>query len=94
MAKGLKVKIQNYASLFWMVLGDIQTPDSKGQPFVRSISQIPATQKEIYAKGFHALLKEGIYFAPSGYEVSFLSTAHQNLHFEKTLAAIEKINLT
>jgi glutamate-1-semialdehyde aminotransferase len=62
--------------MFWMVFGEIKTSDG----VVRAASETPAVQKEQYAKVFHALLEGGIYLAPSGYEVSFLSTAHQDSH--------------
>jgi glutamate-1-semialdehyde 2,1-aminomutase len=62
--------MQSEASLFWMVCGKASTAP------VRAIGQIPETQKALYSKVFHAFLDEGLYFAPSGYEVGFLSTAH------------------
>ena len=80
---GVPVKIQRYASLFWTVLGEVKTSDGA----VRSIDQIPSTQKERYATGFHSMLEKGVYLAPSGYEVSFLSTAHTEAHFEKLIMA-------
>ena len=64
-------------------LGEVKTSDH----CVRTPEQTPATQKERYAKGFHALLDRGVYLAPSGYEVSFLSTAHTEAHFEKLIRA-------
>jgi glutamate-1-semialdehyde 2,1-aminomutase len=57
---------------------------------VRAIGGIPASQKERYAKAFHLFLGEGIYLAPSGYEVCFLSTAHSGAELEKFKAAFEK----
>jgi len=80
---GLPLKVQRYASLFWAVLGEVTTADGQ----VRAISDIPTSQKERYAKGFHALLARGIYLAPSGYEVSFLSTAHTEAQLEKFIRA-------
>lgn len=77
---GSAVRVQRYSSLFWTVLGE-----TKGA--VRTPAQTPSTQKERYAKGYHALLDRGIYLAPSGYEVSFLSTAHSEEHFEKLIRA-------
>jgi glutamate-1-semialdehyde 2,1-aminomutase len=77
---GQEVRVQRYASLFWTVLGTTKGP-------VRSPEQIPATQKERYSKSYHKLLDQGIYLAPSGYEVSFLSTAHTQAHFEKLIRA-------
>ncbi|MBI3535452.1 MAG: glutamate-1-semialdehyde 2,1-aminomutase [Deltaproteobacteria bacterium] len=70
--------VQNFASIFWIVCGKIETQDG----IVRSITQIPSTQKERYAKLFHKCLDHGFYLAPSGHEVSFLSTVHHetNIH--------------
>lgn len=79
-------KVQNDASLFWMVFGDVKTKDG----FVRSPEETPATQKEMYAKVFHALLDRGVYLAPSGYEVSFLSTAHHPSHLEQLFEAFRE----
>ncbi len=61
--------IQQASSLFWPVLG-------AARDAVRSVPGIPGTQRERFAKLFHALLDRGVYLAPSGFEVGFLSTAH------------------
>ncbi len=61
--------LQQSSSLFWPVLGSVSDP-------VRSVGAIPATQRERFARMFHALLERGVYLAPSGFEVGFLSTAH------------------
>ena len=44
-----------------------------------------------YAKFFHGLLREGVYFAPSQFEAAFLSTAHSPAHIRRTIAAGEKV---
>ena len=71
---GPSLKIQNLGSVFWAVIGKISTQDG----IVRNISEIPETQKPVFAKLFHSLLDQGIYLAPSGFEVGFLSTAHSS----------------
>ena len=43
---------------------------------LRSLTQLPAGMGDRYRGLFHALLKKGVYLAPSGYEVGFLSLAH------------------
>ena len=55
-------------SLFWL--------HSQTEAPIRSVEKIPKGHKENFAKLFHALLQEGIYLAPSAYEVGFLSYAH------------------
>jgi glutamate-1-semialdehyde 2,1-aminomutase len=84
--KNVDYSVQSYSSLFWLIAGRVQTRDR----MVRSINEIPETQKTNYAKLFHSLLNSGIYLAPSGYEVSFVSTAHKDSDFERLLDSIEK----
>jgi glutamate-1-semialdehyde 2,1-aminomutase len=83
---GAQVKVQRFSSMFWAVLGEIQTADG----VVRTPGQTPSTQKERYAKAFHSLLADGIYMAPSGYEVSFLSTAHTDADLERLMKGFGK----
>ncbi|HUK83448.1 MAG TPA: glutamate-1-semialdehyde 2,1-aminomutase [Verrucomicrobiae bacterium] len=40
-----------------------------------------------YARWFHAMLKRGVYFAPSQFEVGFMSLAHSEQDIEQTLRA-------
>lgn len=42
-----------------------------------------------FKKFFHAMLKEGIYLAPSAFEAGFMSSAHGDVEIDKTLAAAE-----
>jgi glutamate-1-semialdehyde 2,1-aminomutase len=71
-------RVQHFASLFWAIHGEVSSPDG----VVRSIDRIPAEHKQRYARGFHQLLEAGYYLAPSGFEVSFLSTAHSESELE------------
>ncbi len=43
-----------------------------------------------FAKFFHAMLKRGVYPAPSQFEAGFLSTAHTSKEIEKTVQAAEE----
>jgi len=40
-----------------------------------------------YARWFHAMLERGVYFAPSQFEVGFMSLAHSEQDIEQTLRA-------
>jgi len=80
------VHVQALSSLFWIVLGQIKSRDG----VVRAITDIPATQKERFAKGFHHALERGIYLAPSGFEVGFLSTAHSEAMLEQFLSVMKE----
>jgi glutamate-1-semialdehyde 2,1-aminomutase len=42
-----------------------------------------------YAKFFHLMLEQGVYFAPSQFEVAFTSAAHGEAEVETTLRALE-----
>ncbi|XDD43771.1 glutamate-1-semialdehyde 2,1-aminomutase [Leptospira sp. WS60.C2] len=74
-----------FGSLFWLK-GKTEKP-------IRTIDEIPSTHKTNFATLFHKLLNRGVYLAPSGYEVGFLSTAHTSeiisLTLEKTKEALK-----
>ncbi len=44
-----------------------------------------------YARYFHAMLRQGIYLAPSQYEAAFVSAAHNEEDIDKTLRAAETV---
>lgn len=75
--------IQKFGSISWMVCNHNAT--------IRRIEQIPTEQKALYANLFHGFLDEGVYFAPSGYEVGFLSTAHTDQDLSVVLEAAKKV---
>jgi glutamate-1-semialdehyde 2,1-aminomutase len=79
-------RVQRFSSMFWPIYGKIATGDG----FVRAQAEIPATQKERYASIFHGLLDQGFYTAPSGFEVSFLSTAHTDSQLSRYLESFKK----
>jgi len=78
--KGLPVQVTRTASLFWL--------HAKTDKVIRRLEDIPADHAEKFARVFHAALKRRVYFAPSGYEVSFLSLAHTDEILEKASLAI------
>jgi glutamate-1-semialdehyde 2,1-aminomutase len=49
-----------------------------------------AADHQRFARFFHAMLDEGIYLPPSGYEAWFLGTAHGDPEVDRTLAATVK----
>ena len=78
------LSIQRFSSLFWCVTSN---PKEKT---IRAITDIPESQKPNYAKTFHQLLDRGVYLAPSGFEVSFLSTAHSDSDLDFFLSTFEE----
>ena len=79
------LRVQTDGSLFWIVLGDARP----GRMTSRGRQQIPATHRERFPRLFHALLDRGVYLAPSGFEVGFLSTAHTDADLEQFLTAFD-----
>ena len=81
------LQVQSKGSVFWPVMGEVRSTDG----VVRSIEQIPEVQKALFAKMFHGLLDRGVYLAPSGYEVGFVSTAHTESHLDRLVEAWEEV---
>jgi glutamate-1-semialdehyde 2,1-aminomutase len=54
----------------------------------RSVDAIDPRQAAWYAKVFHAALARGVYLPPSGFEVLFLSLAHDEACLQRAAAAI------
>ncbi len=54
---------------------------------VRNFFDAMRSDTERYAKFFHSMLKRGVAFAPSQFEVGFMSSAHTDESVEATLAA-------
>jgi len=54
-------------------------------------SDIKACDIDAFTLFFRAMLNEGVYFAPSAFEIAFVSAAHGQPEIEKTLTAAEKV---
>jgi glutamate-1-semialdehyde 2,1-aminomutase len=52
-----------------------------------SYAEVMASNTEAFNRFFHAMLGEGVYFAPSAFEAGFVSAAHGKAEIEKTVAA-------
>ena len=44
-----------------------------------------------YGRFFHAMLEQGVYFAPSAFETAFVSGAHGNDEVAHTLEAADRV---
>jgi glutamate-1-semialdehyde 2,1-aminomutase len=82
-ASSVPVTVQSAGSLFWTIMGDINSTDG----MVRTPEQIPSAHKDYYRQLFHGLLTSGIYLAPSAFEVGFLSTVHTDSQLDDYVAA-------
>ncbi len=63
-----KVEIQRIGSIFWLSLDEGSVP--------RRADAITAKGIDRYTALFNKLINRGVYIAPSGYEVGFISLAH------------------
>ncbi len=53
----------------------------------QNYGQVMATDKERFNRFFHAMLQQGVYFAPALYEAGFVSSAHSAADIDQTLQA-------
>ncbi len=73
------VQVLNIASLFWFRFGE-------GSQFPPVISQ---AERDKFGRFYRNALEHGVYFPPSPYEVSFISTAHTD---EVLVEALGRVN--
>ena len=78
--RGLPFQLARSASIFWL--------HARTEGPIRRIDQIPSHHAADFAKVFHRGLEGGIYLAPSGYEVNFMSLAHSDDVLERAHDAI------
>jgi glutamate-1-semialdehyde 2,1-aminomutase len=57
---------------------------------VRDYGDVCKSEEERYRGFFHALLDQGVYLAPSGFEAAFVTTAHGASEVEETLEAARR----
>jgi glutamate-1-semialdehyde 2,1-aminomutase len=77
--RGYQYQMSHVGSIFWGCFG--------AQGTVRSAGDINGQAMGLYARLHAALLARGVYAAPSGYEVGFVSAAHTQAHLEKVTTA-------
>jgi glutamate-1-semialdehyde 2,1-aminomutase len=80
--------MQRVGSIFWLCLAGAQ--GTSGAP-LRSPSRYPPGCVQRYAAIYHPLLARGIYLAPSGFEVGFISTAHTSADIATLASAISAV---
>lgn len=57
---------------------------------VRGYEEVMSCDTEIYAGFYRALIREGVYFPPSQFEVCFISQAHSQNDLEETVQAVDR----
>lgn len=78
-AKNYKFKVFSIGSIFWFAFTDKN---------IQTAEDIDASSMEKFKIFHRELLNRGIYLGPSGYEVGFVSSAHNKTELEKTKRAI------
>ena len=88
--RSLPFQLTRSASIFWL--------HAQTEQAIRRIDQIPKHHAVAFAKVFHGAMERGVYLAPSGFEVNFLSLAHSDELLERAhdaiLAAAERAVVT
>lgn len=69
-------------SMFGLFFTDSTTIETEGD--------VKRCNLDHFKRFFHAMLQRHIYFAPSAFEVGFISAAHTDIEIAKTLAAAEE----
>jgi glutamate-1-semialdehyde 2,1-aminomutase len=58
---------------------------------IKSQADVKQCDVALFKRFFHAMLKQGIYFAPSAFEAGFVSSAHGDEEINKTLLAAKTV---
>ena len=75
-------KIFSLGSIFWIAFTKHET--------VKAAEEIDSNSMSYFKILYHALLENGVYLGPSGYEVGFMSEAHSYEDIDNTIIAFEK----
>ncbi len=79
--EGKDIQLNNYASMFTLFFTN--------KP-VQNFRDVQQSNLKRFAAFWRKLAAEGIYFSPSAFEASFISSAHSNQQLNKTLRVIKK----
>ncbi|PBQ31573.1 glutamate-1-semialdehyde-2,1-aminomutase [Sphingobacteriaceae bacterium] len=74
-------KLFSLGSIFWIAFTEKES--------IVNAEDIDANSMSYFKTLYHALLENGIYLGPSGYEVGFVSRAHTYEDLDKTIKAFE-----
>ena len=56
-----------------------------------TLAEVSASNIDMFKVFFHAMLDEGVYFAPSAYEAGFISSTHDDSVIQATLDAADRV---
>jgi glutamate-1-semialdehyde 2,1-aminomutase len=83
--QGVPFSAQNVGGMFGIYFRE--TPPA-------SYAEVMQCDREMFNRFFHAMLAEGVYFAPSAFEACFLSAAHGAPEVETTIRAAKRVFAT
>lgn len=75
-------RIHTIGSIFWLAFSDLE--------HIRNADEIDPASMQVFRQLYHALLANGVYMGPSGYEVGFVSAAHTYDDLDFTINAFAK----
>ena len=58
---------------------------------ITNYAEAQTADHERYARFFHGMLDRGVFFAPSGYETTFVSLAHSDAIIDRTIALAAEV---
>ena len=80
-AVGIPAQTAQVGTIFGLFFND--------QP-VTNYAEVKRSDTQRYARFFHDMLEQGVYFAPSAFEAAFAALPHDGPALDQTLAAIEQ----
>jgi glutamate-1-semialdehyde 2,1-aminomutase len=80
---GVALHIESITSLFGLFFTT--------ETVIQNEKDVKRCDVELYKRFFHGMLLEGVYLAPSAFEVGFMSAAHDENAIELTIAAAKKV---
>ncbi len=75
-----RVLVQQLESIFCFYFTDAEK--------IKTLDAVKKCDMQLFARYHREMLNRGIYLAPSGYEVGFLSLAHTEADLDRTVAAV------
>ena len=84
----------NGIPLAWNQVGGMFGFFFSDEKHISRFQQVTACDIDRFKRFFHAMLKEGVYLAPSAFEAGFVSSAHTPALIEQSIAAADKAMAT
>ena len=85
MAANIPFSTHSVGSMFGFVF------TQKADETIHYYDQVIKANSQRFSTFFHAMVKEGVYFAPSAFEAGFIAAAHDDATLKTTLDAAEKV---